>query len=287
MKSNPLYIFIISLLVLCQCSCVFLDNEKEEKVIARVNNVYLYESDFLQNLPNELSKEDSIVFANQYIQNWGTKQILKQRADLNLENQQQEDFDKLAEEYKLDLYVNTYLEALIEQKLDTLVTSKELDELYQKVKDNFKLNEALLKFRYISVPKSNADINDFSERLKRFDSIDELVLDSLSIQFHSFMLNDTTWIKKSKLLQELPILNKAANSQLLKKSNFLHLEDSLRVYLVRVKDVLERNEQSPKQYIAPTVEQIILNKRKLKLLKQLKIDLRKDAEQNEEFEIYN
>ena len=249
--------------------------------------MYLYESDFLKNLPKELSKEDSVIFANQYIQNWGTKQILKQHADLNLENQQQQDFDKLAEEYKLDLYVNTYLEALIENKLDTLVSVKELDELFHKSKDNFKLNETLLKFRYISLVKSNADIKDFSERLKRFDSIDEVVLDSLSIQFHSFMLNDSTWIKKSQLLRELPILNNGTNAQLLKKSNFLQLEDSLTVYLVRVKDVLERNEQSPKQYVAPTLKQIILNKRKLKLLKQLKIELRKDAEQNEEFEIYN
>lgn len=287
MKIKLLHILIISSFIFAQSSCVFLDNEKEEKVIARVNNVYLYESDFLENLPKELSIEDSTIFANQYIQNWATKQILKQHANLNLENQQQENFDKLAEEYKLDLYVNTYLEALIENKLDTLVSIDELDELYQKTKDNFKLNEELLKFRYISVAKNNDDINDFSERLKRFDSIDKVVLDSLSIQFYSFMLNDTTWIKKSQVLQELPILNKATNVQLLKKSNFLQLEDSLRVYLVRVKDVLGRNQQSPKQYVTPTLEQIILNKRKLKLLKQLKIELRKDAEQNEEFEIYN
>jgi hypothetical protein len=56
---------------------------------------------------------------------------------------------------------------------------------------------------------------------------------------------------------------------------------------VQINDLLKRHDQAPQDYVEKTLEQIILNKRKLKLIKQLEIDVRKDAIQNKEFQIYN
>jgi hypothetical protein len=56
---------------------------------------------------------------------------------------------------------------------------------------------------------------------------------------------------------------------------------------VHINNVLKRHDQAPKNFVASTLTQIILNKRKLKLIKQLEIDIRKDAIQNNEFEIYD
>ncbi len=268
-------------------SCQLFKSEEEKETIARVNDDYLYKSDFINDYPGNLSKEDSILFSNQYIDNWATKQLLKQRAVLNLDSEKLSEFDQLAEDYKLDLYTNAYLNALIVKKLDTVISATEFDTLFSYSKQNFKLNEELLKFRYLTIDKDHNDIKNIEKRFKRFDSIDKMVLDSLSIQFHSFMLNDSIWVKKSQLLQKLPISANGMDSQLLKKSNFIQFEDSIRLYLVRINDLLKRNEQAPQEYMEQTLKQIILNKRKLKLIKQLEIDVRKDAIQNQEFEIYN
>jgi hypothetical protein len=268
-------------------SCNFFNTQEDKDVIAKVNDQYLYKSDFINDYPENLSQEDSILFANQYIDNWATKQLLKQRAVLNLDQEKLSDFDELAEDYKLDLYTNAYLNALIVRKLDTIISKAEYDTLFKYSKDNFKLNEELLKFRYITIDKDYNDIKNIEDRFKRFDSIDKVTLDSLSIQFHSFMLNDSIWVKKSQLLQKLPITVNEMDSQLLKKSNFIQFEDSIRLYLVQINDLLKRNEQAPQEYMEQTLKQIILNKRKLKLIKQLEIDVRKDAIQNQEFEIYN
>jgi hypothetical protein len=89
------------------------------------------------------------------------------------------------------------------------------------------------------------------------------------------------------VIEDLPMLNKPKNIELLKKTNFLQFEDSIRVYLVQIHDLLKRHDQAPQDYVEKTLEQIILNKRKLKLIKQLEIDVRKDAIQNKEFQIYN
>jgi len=268
-------------------SCSYFEKQTQEKSIARVNDNYLYESDYIKQLPEYLSKKDSTLFATQYINNWATKQLLKQHATLNLDEEKLESFNQLAQEYKLELYANAYLDALITKQLDTVISKSEFDTLYKYSKQNFKLNEELLRFSYISVDKDYKDLINIKEKFKRFNNQDKVLLDSLSIQFNSFMLNDSLWVKKSQVLRTVPIINNAKNLELLKKSNFLQFEDSIRVYLVRVNELLKRNEQAPQEYVEQTLEQIILNKRKLKLIKQLEIDVRKDAIQNKEFEVYN
>ena len=278
---------LLVLILLGLFSCEFFEKKTQEKTIARVNDTYLYESDYTKFLPEDLSKKDSMLFATQHINNWATKQLLKKHATLNLSEDKLESFNQLAQEYKLELYANAYLDALILKKLDTVITKPELDTLYKYSKQNFKLNEELLKFSYISINKDYKELDGIKERFKRFNYQDKILLDSLSIQFNSFMLNDSLWVKKSQVLKTVPIINTEKNLELLKKTNFLQFEDSIRVYLVRVNELLKRNEQAPQEYVEQTLEQIILNKRKLKLIKQLEIDVRKDAIQSKEFEVYN
>ena len=58
-------------------------------------------------------------------------------------------------------------------------------------------------------------------------------------------------------------------------------------YLIAVKDRLDRNDDAPLDYVLPTVKQILLNRRKLELIKQLEKDITKDAIKNKQFELYN
>ena len=268
-------------------SCGYFNNTSEQGGVARVNNTYLSRDELINSLPANISKEDSLLFVKQFVNNWATKQILKEKAQLNLNKDVQSNFDRLTNAYKLDLYSNAYLNILVSKELDTVVSSKELLDLYDKMKRSFILNEDLIQYRFICLDNNHKDINELKERIKNFSYGDKEVLDSLSIQFHSYRLNDSIWVKETEVYKDLPLLIKQGKSQLLKKSNFLSLEDSLSLYLVQVKDLLKRGEQAPLIYVTPTLEQIILNKRKLELIKQLEIDIRKDALQNNEFEIYN
>jgi hypothetical protein len=83
------------------------------------------------------------------------------------------------------------------------------------------------------------------------------------------------------------VLKEAQPWQLNTADRYVQLKDSLGVYLIYIKDIKERGEQAPLSYIKPTVEQIILNKRKQELIKNLRTDITKDAIKNNEFEIFN
>ena len=74
---------------------------------------------------------------------------------------------------------------------------------------------------------------------------------------------------------------------MLKKTNFIQLRDSLGLYLIAVKNTLGRNDIAPLEYVRPTINQIINNKRKLALIKRLEKEIKDDAIKNKKFEIYN
>ena len=68
--------------------------------------------------------------------------------------------------------------------------------------------------------------------------------------------------------------------------NCIQLKDSLGVYLMKINDVLLRNETAPIEYVKPTIDQIVINKRKLELIKEIEKDITKDAIKNKQFEIF-
>lgn len=279
-------IFILFLIANLCFSCEYFNKKTDEIPVARVNDSYLYKSDIESQIPENISKQDSLIVVNSIITNWATKQLLMDGALRNISEEKQETFNQLVEQYKSDLYTKAYQEALVAKNIDTVVSNQEAEKEYNANKEAFKLNEELIKFRYILVNENLDNLSEVKERFKRYDSIDKQVLDSISVQFKSYSLNDSIWIKLSEAVNKIPVVNLDNRSELLKKSNFIQLKDSLGVYLMRIQDVLNRNDIAPLEYVKPTIDQIVINKRKLEIIKQLEKDITKDAIKNEQFEVY-
>ena len=56
---------------------------------------------------------------------------------------------------------------------------------------------------------------------------------------------------------------------------------------MHIKNVLPRNDVAPLEYVKPTIKQIVINKRKIELVKTLKKDITKDAIKNKKFYVFN
>ncbi len=268
-------------------SCHFFKETDDRTPIARVNESYLYLEDIKDLVSEGANPKDSTVIVNGYINKWATQLLLLNGAERNLPEEKQTDFNKLVEQYKKDLYSKAYLEALVKRSVDTIINEVEAKGVYDENQATFKLNEELIKFRYIALPLNNITETDIMERLKRFNQKDKRHLDSISIQFKSYSLNDSIWVKASQVINKLPVLQLENKKQLLKKSNFIQLKDSLDLYLMQIEDVLSKDDLAPLEYVRPTIEQIIVNKRKLELIKKFEKDITKDAIKNKQFEIYN
>jgi hypothetical protein len=279
-----LVFYIILLIGLQSCDYFTIKNDTREAV-ARVNNTYLYKKDLKKVVSADMSKNDSVLIVNNYINNWIKQQLLLSKAQLNLENKAA-DFEELVKTYREDLFINSYKEAVVKQYLDTTITENDIEEFYSKNSQNFKLNEELLKLKYIKIGK---DVYNKKALIKLFKSNKKSDLDSLhsvELSLKSHHLNDSVWVKYTDLVSKVPILKNEDKSQLLKKDNFIEKEDSLSLYLVTIKEVLKRNEIAPTSYVTPTIKQMILHQRKLLLLRNIEDTLIDDARKKQQFETY-
>ena len=275
----------LSFLILGACN--LRPSPLEENPLARVNEAFLFEKDIDFSFVQGQSELDSIIFVQNIINNWATTQLLIDGANLNLTKEKQTEFEQLVQQYKKDLYTSAYIEALVTNNLDTLISNQELEDVYTNNKQLFVLKEELLKMRYLNVNTNLSNLKEVKKRFKRFNEEDKKRLDSTSIQFNSFYLKDSIWIKSEQVISKIKPLQLGFNKVLLKKPNFIQLKDSLGLYLMHINEVLERGNQAPMEYVLPTLKQIVVNNRKLKLIKQLKSDIVNDAIKNKKFEIYN
>ncbi len=281
MKKSGFYILLVAVV----SSCGYFQTAPEEEVVARVNDNYLYQKDIEKLVPENTSPEDSTLMVNNFITRWATQKLLIGQAEINLPSEQMARFDALVREYKNDLLTEAYKNLIVGKQLDSTITESEYREYYENHKENFRLNDVLLKMRFVRLAPNYEGLAKVKEKFVRFNDEDKEALEGHNFQFAASNLNDSIWIKKDVLLDALPVLRNS-QEEVLKKANFSQLQDSLGVYLVKIEDVLQLNDIAPLSYIKPTLKQIILNKRKLELIKKLETDITRDAIENNKFEIF-
>ena len=275
--------YIVIFLLFFSCDNYF---KKASNVdLARVNDDYLSQSDVEAILDSSSNSNDSTIIINNYINNWAANKLLIHRALINLPERNQKNIQQLADNYRNESLINSYIDALIEKNMNLEVSKFELDSLYVTYKETFKLNEELFKIRFIYLPKVNPDIKLFKSKIKRFNNDDLNYLDSLSFQFDRYSFNDSVWRNKNEVFYQLPELKKVKN-YMLKKSNFIEIKDSLGLYLIIINDILKSKQYAPLDYVSETLKRMIINNRKLKFIDKLRKDITTDAIKNKRFEIY-
>ncbi|ANH61195.1 hypothetical protein [Dokdonia donghaensis] len=284
--SNYKSFFILGSLTFLLAGCGYFQKTEEETVIARVNDHTLTE-ETLKDILSSNTITDSASFVQNYINNWATDQLLLDGAMRNLPKDDQEAFEALVAKYRKDLYIRYYKDALINKQLDSIVSDNEAKAFYENNRQNFLLNEPLLQFKFIQVEEDYSDLNELKKLFRSSDYRDAKTLDSLKFQYKNHFLNDSIWVKERVVINQINIINNENSKQLLKKTNFIQLRDSLGLYLIAVKNTLGRNDIAPLEYVRPTINQIINNKRKLALIKRLEKEIKDDAIKNKKFEIYN
>ena len=284
-KNNKMKIFKIIFLLFIIISCDDLSKASQDELIARVNNNYLYKSD-IDNLNIEFSSSyDSIIKVKSYINTWAKNYLFYEKALLNISISQKQIIDKLINNYKFDIYNNTYKENIVKYKIDTIITENQLIDYYKRNFSNFLLKEPLYKIRFIGLPRDNIDRKFISSRFTRFSNEDKVFLDSISFQFTESFLNDSIWINKKTLLKIAPFINPEKVLSI-KKPQYFQFEQSLQLYLFKIEDYLKENEVSPFSHIKNSIRNLVFNQRKFEFLKKFDQEIINDAIENKKFEIY-
>jgi len=270
------YLIVIFGLISCQ------QDTPDEDAVARVNESYLSKSELYKSMPQGLRAEDSLLYRNNFIKMWATKELLLETARMNVDDRISEIKD-LVRNYEQELLIERYKKALLQQELDTLITEDDINDYYEANKNVYRLNEELMQLKYIHFSNEISDKKDLVKLFKSDDPDDLEELIARELEFYSFSFNDSIWVSYRDVEKKLPFLNDEKN---IKKNQFIQKEDSLGVYLLAVKDMRNRNDIAPKDYVIPTIQQMILHKRKLELMNDIEKTIMVDAINNKQFEQY-
>ena len=275
---------IILILLIISCE---LENNSKEEPIARVNDNFLFFSEIQESLDENMSQNDSMLAVNNAINNWASKKLLYEKAIFNLSNSKQNELDLLVKSYESDLYISNYEKEWLKTRVDTIVSYDQLQSYYNDNKNKFRLRQDILLPRFIELPIENFNKTQIVRSFRRLNFQDKIYLDSISLQFKSSFINDSVWLRPELFFNKLKIENKANYNRYFKKKLFFEIKDLESLYLVYISDILRKNDYAPMSYVKPTLVQILLNKRKLEMKKQLKTDILKQGIAENNFEIYD
>ena len=266
-------------------SCNYSLKNDSDILLAKVDDAVLKHNKIKDYIDFGSTKKDSILILNNFVNNWVSDKLLIKKALLNIPDTSLSQIDSLVNDYKNELIISSYLDAVIDNSMNLEVFDSELDSLYNMNKHTFILSEELFQIRYLYISEINPDLRIFRSKLKRFNESDRIYLDSLSFQLINFSLNDTTWKNRNEILYEIPELKKI-NKNLLKKPNFIELKDSLGLYLIKINKVLNIGDYAPIQHVSETLKRIIINKRKLEFIELIRNEITNEAIKNKSLEIF-
>lgn len=282
---NLKFHFLIGLMIIGATSCELLTKKEPDQPVARALDQYLYRSDLQNAIPEGSSFQDSMVIARRVIETWVRNQLMLNRAELALSNEQK-DFDKKIEEYRSSLLIYSYRQKLLLQKMDTVISESEIMEYYENNISNFILSKDIVKGTFVKVPLTAPDIGSVRtwSRSGSEDALDQLEKYSINYADKFDTFNDS-WIYFSTILERIP-LNIDRPARFIRYNKNIETSDSLYHYFVHVTEHKTEGDVTPMVLIQDDIKSILLNKRKIEFYQNLESQVYNEGVNRNQFEIY-
>lgn len=271
---------------LVSCNAI-TKKDKPQKHLAKVFDTYLNPSDVEGVIPKGSSPSDSARIMNEYVRQWMQEQVLLHQAITNLDPKEI-DFSHQIEDYKNSLIIYEYEKELVKEKLDTGVAENEVNDYYEKNQKDFQLKNDIVKIVYVKVNKKAPGQDKLKGWIKSDNVKDKEKLAGYCNQYASnFFLNDNVWLMFDDVLKEIPIQT-YNNDLFLQKNNngFVMIDDTADTYYLGIKGYMIKNSPSPLSFEKDNIKKIILNKRKMELIENMKENSFEQAQLHNNTQVY-
>jgi hypothetical protein len=264
-------------LITTLCSCAGSDSSDENDVVVRIGEETLSRSMVLSLMPKGLSSADSLLYAESIQTKWIKDELVYDMALRNLDPDEKSAIDALVNDYRRSLVRNSYQEKLVKEKLETNVTDEEKVSYYEENKDEFVLDNPIIKGVFLKIPSDAPGLDNVR---KWYKSVDESAIEKIekySVQnaiFYEYFPDK--WFDFNDVFDNMPIHVSNPN-EYLRAHNQVELSDSSFCYFLNVTDYIMSGNMAPLEYVEPKIVEKIVNKKKVDYLVDFENDLYKNA----------
>lgn len=272
------------MLVSSLSACSSPEQDQGKRLLARVNTKTLYLSDMDGMFPPGISHEDSSLIIDAYAQRWIREAVLLDEAERNIPSDL--NIDKLVRDYRASLIKHNYEKILVEELLDSNIVASELQEFYEKNKEQYQLETPIVRCYFIKVPLPVPKQNELRTLWNSKDPARLKDLVAYSSQYAvAHLLEDSTWYDLEDIALELPSGTLTANNVDSKKE-FTQQDDKFQ-YFFRLFEWKNRKDIAPLSYIEDQARKVILHKRKLKVLEDARESMLELGMRRHTIEVFN
>lgn len=272
-------------ILVCIPACI-PEEDPTDPMVARAFDKALYWSDLRQVVPLDVEPEDSTALANAYISNWVRQQVVLRKAEENLAMSEAE-LDSKLQDYRNSLVIYAYEQALVDQKLDTVLQQREVEGYYRTNSNNFELQDNILRLRWFKVRES--DKRTLKRLEDHFMSGDPQRMSEVELWLAQrnvpIVDRSDRWSTFSELRSEILVWSTQAAEDGLREGRFV-LRDLEGGYFVDILELRRKNSISPLDLVEQDIRSILINQRKLRLLESMRENVQQDAQANGHVEVF-
>ncbi|MBI1223588.1 MAG: hypothetical protein GC180_13380 [Bacteroidetes bacterium] len=254
-----------------------VETSQNDGVLARVYDVSLSIDDLPSDVREKAKGNDSLSLLKVYVNNWVKQQVSLHKAKQNI-GDEFPDIEAKVRDYRNSLIIYEYHRALFEQMLDTSVSEDEMLAYYEKNQKNFELKRNIVRLRYVKLPLEAENMAKARKWFLSEDASDRFkLLDYCAQHAVNTFLDEESWLSFDDLLKEIPLAH-YDQERFLRSNKFVELKDNDFVYWLYIHDFRIKSGVSPFEFEQERIRNILINKRKLKLLEEVEGSLMKEAE---------
>ncbi len=249
-------------------SCQPKSPSSDDQIIATAFNETLELSEVESILGPNMTKQDSFLFIKEYIDHWVQKQVILNKAKEN-DLATSDEIAKKVENYRQDLIAFEYCKKLVAEKLDTNLTLGETKTYYASHPENFELKQNIVQFVFIKMPKGLENKHKFWSKFANAsnEAHTKMAIIALKNGGSAFLERDK-WVAFDDVLKAVPITTYNQES-FINNTRIFKIEESAFVWYIRILDFKLKETVSPFEFVEENITQILLNKRKVVLMKKI------------------
>ncbi len=232
-----------------------------EKVVASVGEVELTESDAYVLMKHQgIDPKDDERY-REFLQNWCENEALK--AEMKLEHPEDWALIRLRTDAFAGDLSRLYLEeALLKKDLDTVVSNEEIEQYYTSHKEEFILQDYIVKALYFKIPvETDFKSDDIQTAFLLKNDKDLIKVNSYAkLYAENYHFNDSSWVYFSEIAKDIPVTKYNVDNLVLNRSKTYFSDDQF-TYFINIMDFKLKDEAPPMEFLRNEIKNIIVAQR--------------------------